>query len=211
MSQEIEAKMKLYWREISNPVVLRYIHQVFGWGTTLPQLLAAQLELSKGEVFTFVPPEMSQAELMPVDPSMYDTWIQLPDPILHRQLFIQYLETYLTNNPGGICVLAETLLRAGESMSEDEHRTHYLYGEDVYFMFTEDQRNRIDIPQLIRAVLKGRGAVVVFTSLPDGLQGLAEDKNLTKEQLQALAQSTIAFAVGAYDGAGVLIWEKLPG
>lgn len=197
-------------REITNPAVLQYIGRILEQGTTLSKLILDRTNLACGKVFTFMPLEITLDRLMPSNPRAYNDWLPISKPALPNRLFVEYLTRHLCENPGEICVFAEVLMRAGEAMSDDEKKLLHTYESEVYFILTSEQLQRsLDVQQLIQSVLGGWGAIITLTSFASPDFSKEElTRQLSQEQLQILAKRSTAIVVRAYDGGGVLVWQR---
>lgn len=195
-------------KEITGPAAMEYMYEQLNWDRSINRLLREQINLTKGKVFAFAPPEMSREELVRESVSGYDTEIDIPYA-QSLSWFWEYLKNFIMKKPNRICLLVEPLLKPDEA-SEQEISLMYVLDEEVYFLLsrTAIEENEAFSCHLTDVVTRPWGGFCVLTSISEDDVKALTTKTLSLKMLQTLVKRAYAMAVSGYDGQSYMVWEK---
>lgn len=199
---------------------LRYVASHLSWGHAFSKCVLERVDLSRGEVFTHLPPAVPTAEVVKFDQGgklptpPQETWrkteggVAIPIPSTRPHL-VQTISGFLSG-PGSVCVLENADASRSEPWLERCEGRLAFFGDEVYHVLeaTTDEE-AIDVS--IRRAQSLWTFVGALTSLGNRLS-LPDDRGeLTQEIVDSLAERVEQVFVGAYDLEGYVIWSRPKG
>ncbi|MCL4275399.1 MAG: hypothetical protein KJZ77_16120 [Anaerolineales bacterium] len=192
------------------PFVLRqeeaitYIQQELALGWGFSQALLLELNLSNGDVVTFLPSLLSETDALKFNMSVYKTAgvnfrEDLDNHVAHR------ISVFLENRSNSYFI-AETLMAGVPVFPKKALDDNFMYDGRLY-LYADKSGSRNTIKSVFRRS-RDYPLITSLTSLPDQNPKIKSGNTLSDKLLQELAKRTEVLIIGAYDAEAFVIWRK---
>ena len=216
------------YKEITlGPEAVDYIKDRLAEGKNLAKFLLDRGDLNQGRVTTFLP---SNADLSKINNFSRGGVLPAPPPETHRHNttpdgtrtvmvpvpdtgteLAAMIQGFLKQGDARICLFESAVAKPTDGFFSTPNAKDLCVltlDENVYFLLKEnDDRDMIDKTLRYAKSFRVLG-VLVHLSKDKFLDEDFVRKELTLDEMKALAEDTEKIVVGAYDGEGYLIWSR---
>jgi hypothetical protein len=200
--------MRGFREYVLGPKANGYIGDCLEYGHSLTRHLRRGRDLVNGRVVTRLAPEANTDEL-----DKFEWGGKYPESSIGRHPnsvddLASYILDFLQSGEGRICVFENHLGRRTDPwLLQAESRVHF-FGEEVYHVVSAEV---VDLDSIKAAINEAEDVTLLIGVLsvwPEGSRLSPERREITDEELRALAEGAEKIIVRAYDGEGYLIWTK---
>jgi hypothetical protein len=112
---------------------------------------------------------------------------------------------------GSCCIFEDAKSRPTDPWIQSEDGRIKNLDDEVYYVLDEkDANDEEKIARTVRDAQSGWHFVGVMSLPPRNGRLSGGGRNLSADDLRALAERAVVILVGAYDGEGYLVWSKNP-
>jgi hypothetical protein len=203
---------------------LNYIKDRLAEGNSLSQALLNSRDLASGKVTTYLPAAISDREAkqfstggklrIPRRLSVTlairgSNWRIEPKPNLDTYI-VKMIRSFLGQR-GSCCIFEDAKSRPTDPWIQSEDGRIKNLDDEVYYVLDEkDANDEEKIARTVRDAQSGWHFVGVMSLPPRNGRLSGGGRNLSADDLRALAERAVVILVGAYDGEGYLVWSKNP-
>jgi hypothetical protein len=182
-------------------VAVPYLQSSVSDGKTLSRLVLKSVDLTIGEVFTFLPSGADSQAMRNFEAGGVTMASGSED------LAVATIGEQLRAAASAIFVAEHALARCSDPGIQAKLAKWFCYQDEVYYWMADSGVSGGDVRQVLR---NGRswlntGFVCSVASVSEVQDGL---KNPTLQTLKDLAQCVVLILVRAYDGEGYIFWQK---
>jgi hypothetical protein len=184
---------------VTNPSnAQRYMLTQLRGGTTLAKLVAERVDFSEGRFWFGLSHIVDQATV-----DFGSGNIKLTR---HEGLFLAQLIRLFISQQGYAVFLQETQMKPSELKGFDLEKLAVLFGEEIYWRIATPEMSVLSDEEMLKIVhsasLYPFSAFFSTTAVPN------RGTQLTLKDLEEIANSVLAVAVGAFDEGSFLIWWR---
>lgn len=206
------------------PEAIKYIRNILSDGHSLAKYLLKSLDLDAGVVITFLPPGLSDEELadfeagvMPIPPESEWRYFTYEDGSRVRVIpvtvvdydTILLIQNFLEEGTERLCIFENWLFHPTSSQVLRFKSRLLFYEDEVYHVLFGGYVEEGKIKETIKEAKSIPVFIGALTSMPGMSKALFKEKVVSSKQLKVLAEKTEKIIVGAYDGEGYLIWNRV--
>jgi hypothetical protein len=201
---------------------LSYVRECLSAGKELSRHLLTRLELEPGTVSTFLPVQVSKADVYKFETGGKVTSAETEPAVSlggeHRiarilnmnEVLAEIVQTHLKSAIDSFCLIEDEIAAPGDLSLRNAQATVLTCNQSVYYQI---KRPQADL-NVIESVLRKASSISPPTVGSLGQCRLQTDSHekdgqLGVKQLIEFAEHTEKVFVGAYDGEGFLIWSKV--
>jgi hypothetical protein len=191
------------------PEANEYVRDVLEYGHSLARHLLRSRDLTVGRVVTRIAPDANTDELEKFE------WggKYYPEPISGRRRtpvddLASYILSCLDATEERVCVFENHLGRRTDPWLEQAQSRVLFLGEEVYHVISSEDADLDSTKAAINEAEDVTLLVGVLSVWPQDSRLSSERREITDEELRAIAQRAEKIIVRAYDGEGYLIWES---
>ena len=198
-----------------------YIRDQLAGGNTLARSLLENHDLAAGRIVTFAPPGVPRQEMEDFEEGGK---FPAPGPDIHvtdkeglrtriervsfeaQAVLARAIRGFLQADERRVCVFEDFMER---SVRMGLRRGVLLFNDEIYLLCKAGHQTKT-IRETIWAAFSYVFHAAAIAPVAAGVSWPLAPGKLSREELMALSNTAEMIIVGAYDGEGYLIWEKVP-
>ena len=223
--------MNTYKEFILGPEAIEYVQKSLGMGKTLAHFIMVKSSSWRGKVFTFFPKDF----LIKDNDINEFMWGKLPQPSpTHKitrkngkkliyvplpstqEYLITLIQKYLNEKEGRMCIFEDPYGKPSDLFFSSKeflsmNISTLIFGNDIYYSLTKKDSDREHVTKVFNQGFAFSPPTIAIITSVSGKNWLPVKKQseITLEQLKMLTDRAEKIIIGAYDGEGYLIWEKV--
>jgi hypothetical protein len=178
-----------------------YLKRRLAQGGALSKLLLQEGALDDGVICVLTPGPLDSQTITELDRGHFVTAI--PGPITDSVSDLVKLINQHLKGPEDVCLMENSIARAGDSHTKRMKSRVVTYGMDVYHVVFGSERERM--PESIREARN----IPIFVGAVGSLSGESViNGTISKEVFLTVAKDVKCVFAGAYDGEGFVVLER---
>ncbi len=196
-----------------------YVKYILDNANTLSNELLKNIELTKGNFFTLLPPEADQTRIyefkcggilpqypdIPYDENDPNSGTYSAIPTIDLDL-IPLIEKKVKKNPDIVCIFDDVLSIASETKDYDFFQNHgFYYNKEVYYLLNKGSVSKTNLQIAIKNSNAFWHSLCILSYFKP------TNQNLSVSDIKHLSEQAQLFFVIGYDRESFIFWEREPG